>query len=233
MVERIQYPAIDDLEAVVRSLARTAKGPVAAVFDPKRGWCVTDEVKVEESKHGALEVAFTCQTYADWFRDSVSEACAQLFAVRFIPGTLVGKLFKVAAGAEAGSKAVGQERKQEQPPQVAAPKGAAQDGKPGEQGVHGAQRREGEAKRGVTPGVGAPQVQQASQVQKHRPNGTGQGPVARPQPPAQAPSHRVPAPTSFLPRKAAAKPSTPLSPAVAKQQKLPRNKNDDFPELPV
>lgn len=246
MAERIQYPALDDLETVIRSLSRTSKGPVAAIFDPKRGWCVTDEVTVVESKHGALEVAFTCQSYKDWFRESVSEACAQLFAVRFIPGTLLGKLFKVAVGAVVPGKQGGTERKQGQPAAVAAAVPAAipaavpaakrpgQEGRPGSNIPPGGARREADGRGVATQGRGGQTPQQTTHVPKHRPTVTGQSGDTRSQPPPQ--TNRIPAATSFLPRKAV-KPSQPVStPKVTISEKPARRERsgaDDFPELPV
>ena len=245
MAERIQFPALDDLETVIRSLSRTSKGPVAAVFDPKRGWCVTDEVRVVESKHGALEVAFTCQTYKDWFRESISEACAQLFAVRFVPGTLLGKLFKVPmSAAAAGTSAVG-ERKQEQLPPAPHPKRPATDTKLVPQSHPSGQRREPETKGAVTVAKGGQAVQhlvhQTPTAERNRASVTAQSGNARPPVQGPVPSQRIPAAASFLPRRTV-KPTAPASPpkiaqqppaAREKPQKRARNADDDFPELPV
>ena len=248
MAERIQFPALNDLETVVRSLSRTSKGPVAAIFDPKHGWCVTDEIRVVESKHGSLEVAFTCQSYKDWFRESISEACAQLFAVRFVPGTLLGKLFKPDASTGDTGQAPQPEVKAEQKDGAVVAKRTGPELKHGQSGQQGTQASHPAVTSAAAQRGGKPaqqQTQPTPQGDKGRPSVGGQGGPGKAQVPVQ--STRVPSSTSALPRRsvkhapqATAPKAVPrpgpapyAGPVREKPPKRSRSEDDQFPELPV
>lgn len=94
MGDLVQYEAINDVEEAVRQLARTRKGPVAVVFDGKAGWCVTDEVERGKSQHGRCAPVYQVRVYEDWYRVTLGEAIQAVYAVRFLPGSLLGKLFR-------------------------------------------------------------------------------------------------------------------------------------------
>lgn len=104
MADMEQYPALVDLELVVKELAKTTGRPVAIVYDPRGGWCLSDEVRKGASKHGAECPEYGVQTYQDWFSRTIGEAALVAFGIRFLPGTLLGRLFKkpvTGQGAEA------------------------------------------------------------------------------------------------------------------------------------
>jgi hypothetical protein len=94
MADMEQYPALVDLELVVKELAKTTGRPVAIVYDPRGGWCLSDEVRKGASKHGAECPEYGVQTYQDWFSRTIGEAALVAFGIRFLPGTLLGRLFK-------------------------------------------------------------------------------------------------------------------------------------------
>lgn len=97
MGDMVQYAALGDLESVVKELAKITGKPVAIVFDPKHGWCLTDEVIKGPSKHGGGCPQYTAQTYQDWFSKTIGEAALVTFGARFLPGTLIGRLFRKQA----------------------------------------------------------------------------------------------------------------------------------------
>lgn len=101
MADMEQYAALVDLESVIKELAKTTGRPVAIVYDPRGGWCLSDEVRKGPSKHGAECPDYSVQTYQDWFSKTIGEAALVAFGIRFLPGTLVGRLFK-KAGAPQG-----------------------------------------------------------------------------------------------------------------------------------
>lgn len=94
MADMEQYAALVDLESVIKELAKTTGRPVAIVYDPRGGWCLSDEVRKGPSKHGAECPDYSVQTYQDWFSKTIGEAALVAFGIRFLPGTLVGRLFK-------------------------------------------------------------------------------------------------------------------------------------------
>lgn len=94
MSEFTQYAALNDLESVVKELSKAAKGPVALVYDPKHGWCLSDEVKLVAGRHGPEEPAYTATGYQSLFKSSIGLAAAAVFEVRFLPGTLIGRLLR-------------------------------------------------------------------------------------------------------------------------------------------
>jgi len=93
-MEHVQYAALTDLEGVVKELAKISGKPVAIIYDPKLGWCMSDEVVKGGSRHGTSEPAYTVQTYGDWFSETVGGAAQVAFGVRFLPGSLIGRLFR-------------------------------------------------------------------------------------------------------------------------------------------
>jgi len=93
-MEHVQYAALTDLEGVVKELAKISGKPVAIIYDPKLGWCMSDEVVKGGSRHGPSEPSYTVQTYGDWFSATVAGAAQVAFGVRFLPGTLIGRLFR-------------------------------------------------------------------------------------------------------------------------------------------
>lgn len=111
-MEHVQYAALTDLEGVVKELAKISGKPVAIVYDPRLGWCVSDEVVKGGSKHGPSEPSYSVQTYGDWFSETVAGAAQVAFSVRFLPGSLIGRLFRKQNSYSAQAQSADQAKKQ-------------------------------------------------------------------------------------------------------------------------
>lgn len=136
MADMDQFAALVDLEAVIKELAKTTGRPVAIVYDPKGGWCLSDEVKRSASKHGGECPEYGVQTYQDWFSRTIGEAALVAFGIRFLPGTLVGRLFKkpIPLQREEGSTTRGP---------GAQPPAKAEERRPAAGGAYGGERKPG------------------------------------------------------------------------------------------
>ncbi|MBK6616671.1 hypothetical protein [Ottowia sp.] len=91
---REQYAAINDLESVAAAVMKLGTGRIAFVFDPKLGWCVTDEIQVTPAEPGREKAEFKVTTYRDWYRPHVANALSAFGAVRFLGASAMDKLFR-------------------------------------------------------------------------------------------------------------------------------------------
>jgi hypothetical protein len=91
---RVQYAAINDLESVADEIMKLGGGRIAIVFDPKLGWCVTDEVDLLPAEGGGQVVVVKARTYADWYQPHIANAMNLLGGVRFLGQSAMDKLFR-------------------------------------------------------------------------------------------------------------------------------------------
>lgn len=92
---RVQYAAINDLESVAADIMKLGSGGrLAIVYDPKLGWCVTDEVEVLPAEGTGQVVVFRARTYSDWYQPHIANAMSVLGAVRFLGQSAMDKLFR-------------------------------------------------------------------------------------------------------------------------------------------
>lgn len=94
---RVQYAAINDLESVAADIVKLGSGGrLAIVYDPKLGWCVTDEVEVVPAEGAGQVVVFKARTYSDWYQPHIANALSVLGGVRFLGQSAMDKLFRKA-----------------------------------------------------------------------------------------------------------------------------------------
>lgn len=103
----MSHPGLDEVQAlsqlglVLRELSVQAGGqPVAVLYDPVREafvcafapLCSVQAPAVAE--HSPSAQTYRVEAPSDWWRSSVAGAVATLSAVQFVPGTLVGLLWR-------------------------------------------------------------------------------------------------------------------------------------------
>lgn len=97
-----EIPAVASLCDVLKELSRQSGGrPIALVYDGERGF-FCGPAGIAEHSDQPPEVSPSATPYlatapADWWRDSVAGAIAACSAVHFVPGSLVGLLWKKPA----------------------------------------------------------------------------------------------------------------------------------------
>lgn len=91
---RLQYAAINDLESVAAEIMKLGGGRIAIVFDPKLGWCVTDEVEMLAAEGAGQVVVIKARTYSDWYQPHIANAMSVLGGVRFLGQSAMEKLFR-------------------------------------------------------------------------------------------------------------------------------------------
>jgi hypothetical protein len=97
-----EIPAVASLSDVLKELSRQSGGrPVALIYDQDRGF-FCGHAGVAELPSQSSEVSPSATPYmaaapTDWWRDSVAGAIATCSAVHFVPGSLLGLLWKKPA----------------------------------------------------------------------------------------------------------------------------------------
>jgi len=104
----MSHPGLDEQQAlsqlglVLKELSTQAGGrPVALLYDPQRGFVCTvaplcappPQLEAEQSSAAR---SFRVEAPTDWWRSCVAGAVAMLSAAQFVPGSLVGLLWKKA-----------------------------------------------------------------------------------------------------------------------------------------
>lgn len=105
---QMSYPGLDEHQAlsqlglVLKELSAQAGGrPVALLYDPQRGFvCAVAPLCAPppqlEAEQSPAARSFRVEAPTDWWRSCVAGAVAMLSAAQFVPGSLVGLLWKKA-----------------------------------------------------------------------------------------------------------------------------------------
>ena len=97
-----EHQALSQLGLVLKELSAQAGGrPVALVYDPQRGFvCAVAPLCAPppqlEAEQSPAARSFRVEAPTDWWRSCVAGAVAMLSAAQFVPGSLVGLLWKKA-----------------------------------------------------------------------------------------------------------------------------------------
>lgn len=75
------YERLKKAAEVLQPLA-DQRGRFAVVFDPDKGWCITDDMDVLKPKMGPLAPEYRVIAYEQWFQPALAGAYETLLAVR-------------------------------------------------------------------------------------------------------------------------------------------------------
>ena len=71
----------ENLEETLQRLA-AGRGRIDVIYDPREGWCVTDDLDAVMPSMGSQAPEYRVTTYKDWFCNSLGDAIAMLSNLR-------------------------------------------------------------------------------------------------------------------------------------------------------
>ncbi|MFZ6774587.1 hypothetical protein ACO0LB_17930 [Undibacterium sp. SXout7W] len=82
MVTKIEaYESLKRVAEILQPLA-DQRGRIAVVFDPDKGWCITDDIDVLEPKMGPMAPEYRVIAYQQWFQPALAGAYETILEVR-------------------------------------------------------------------------------------------------------------------------------------------------------
>lgn len=81
MMKQEDYELLKKAEEILRPLADQRRR-IAVVFDPEKGWCITDDIDVLKPKMGHMAPEYRVITYKQWFQPALAGAYETMLEVR-------------------------------------------------------------------------------------------------------------------------------------------------------
>ena len=82
MSKQDDVKALLDAGDLLQALENTRGGRFAVIYDPGKGWCITDDMDTLKPKMGPAAPEFRVIAYEQWFQPTLAEAFVSALQVK-------------------------------------------------------------------------------------------------------------------------------------------------------